>query len=162
MNAEKKTAGETAAAGQTANETRTVRGVTVAEVRNVIKARKCRSAWDRGVQAAALDMCDDMDEWAEFNKWPNGYIPNGDYSATKKMLLNGAENWIQYSLGGCALVPNADIAERFLPPSKRDAALRKSDIESDYLLNIQADGLRRAGCLIYNAIRAVRGGYAHA
>ena len=38
-----------------------------------------------------------------------------------KALLNGAENWIQYSFGGCSLCYNSDIIERLQLPEDTDS-----------------------------------------
>lgn len=69
---------------------------------------KARSQWERGVLEYATDLLD--------------YIPD-DTVPTTEMLLNGAENWNQYSYGGCALVYDGDICERLCPPSEQ----RKKD-----------------------------------
>jgi len=37
---------------------------------------------------------------------------------TPAALLNGAENWRAFSNGGCALIYDADIAERLCSPSE--------------------------------------------
>ena len=55
-----------------------------------------RSAWNRGVMRYALDILDNME----------------DGEVTEKALLNGAENWHQYSEGGCALISDVDICHR--------------------------------------------------
>lgn len=65
---------------------------TIQEVRQELETRKTRSAWDRGVNAYALEL--------------------------KEELLNGAENWSQYSWGGSALIYDGDIAERLCTPSE--------------------------------------------
>ena len=67
-----------------------------------------RSAWSRGVHAYAVELVeglvDDADLCTDETLW--------------KELLNGADNWRQYSEGGCALVYDADIAERLCSPSE--------------------------------------------
>ena len=66
-----------------------------------------RSAWARGVQAYAVELVEGMDDSADLsNEW-----------MLQKELLNGAQSWAQYSEGGCALIYDADIAERLCPPS---------------------------------------------
>lgn len=71
-----------------------------------------RSAWVRGVVAYAESMLEDLDPEAEL--YPR---------TVEKVLLNGAPSWHDYSWGGCALIYNADIAERLCSPSE----LRRSD-----------------------------------
>ena len=60
-----------------------------------------RSAWERGVVAYAESMLEDLDPECEL--YPR---------TAEKVLLNGAPSWHDYSWGGCALIYNADIAER--------------------------------------------------
>ena len=67
-----------------------------------------RSAWDRGVKAYAVDLVEGMEDGADLS----------NEVMLQKALLNGADNWRQYSEGGAALCYNADIAERLCPPSE--------------------------------------------
>ena len=67
-----------------------------------------RSAWARGVKAYAVELVDYLNSSADLsNEW-----------MLQKELLNGADNWRQYSEGGAALVYDADIAERLCSPSE--------------------------------------------
>ena len=70
-----------------------------------------RSAWERGVNAYALELVEDLAMRAEYE----GRNPE---TATElvKWLLDGAENWSRYSWGGSALIYNNDIASRLCPP----------------------------------------------
>jgi hypothetical protein len=63
-----------------------------------------KSAWTKGVELYAAELV----EFLEENK----------LEATKENLLNGAENWSDYSYGGCSLIYDADIAERLCTPSE--------------------------------------------
>ena len=66
-----------------------------------------RSAWSRGVKAYAVELVEGLEDSADLaNEW-----------MLQKELLNGAQNWAQYSEGGCALCYDADIAERLCPTS---------------------------------------------
>tara|TARA_R110002012_G_scaffold135200_4_gene288893 strand:+ start:393 stop:764 length:372 start_codon:yes stop_codon:yes gene_type:complete len=73
-----------------------------------IKAESARSAWDKGVKLYALELIEEISA----EDWDGG--PN----MRKKALLNGADDWQQFSEGGCALIYNADIAERLCSPSE--------------------------------------------
>ena len=73
----------------------------------VAAVKPSRSAWTRGVQAYAVELLEDIDDGADLS----------NEVMLHKALLNGASSWAQYSEGGCALVCNADIAERLCPPS---------------------------------------------
>lgn len=61
-----------------------------------LQNEKCRSAWSKGVNEYALELLETLE---------------GD-EITKETLLNGAENWKQYSWGGCSLIYDSDICER--------------------------------------------------
>lgn len=81
---------------------------TIATIKTELTRHNDRSAWDKGVTMYALDMLSDMPDDAEMFGSP----------ADKKTLLNGADNWTQYSDGGCALIYDGDIAERLCNPSE--------------------------------------------
>lgn len=89
---------------------------TIEELRAAIESEPARSAWERGVKVYALELVDGLEEAIS-----GGYFSAGklaDRAALKAQLLNGARDWQQYSDGGCALVYDADIAERLCPPSE--------------------------------------------
>ena len=67
-----------------------------------------RSAWSRGVHAYAVELVESIDSSADL----------ANEVLLQKALLNGASSWAQYSEGGCALVYDADIAERLCSPSE--------------------------------------------
>jgi len=94
-----------------------------------IEPIQTRGAWQTAVKTYALELLEEME---------------GDYTAAK--LLNGAENWDQYSHGGCSLIYNADIAERLCSPSelkrKRGGELPPNARES--WLDCQARALSQA------------------
>lgn len=115
--------------------------MTKYEIINAIKATKNRSAWDRGVNAYALDLLADLAD--------NSPI-------TKETLLNGADNWNQYSWGGCSLIYNTDIAERVCTPSElkkcKDGEYRPNSREE--WLDVQARALSQAATLILRLARS--------
>ena len=78
--------------------------MSVEKTRNRIEATMPRSAWSKGVKLAALDLLDDLEQCG---------LP-----ISKENLLNGSSDWRKYSEGGCALIWNADIAERYCTPSE--------------------------------------------
>jgi hypothetical protein len=103
------------------------------EIQNAIEATNPRSAWSKAVKSYALELLDGLD---------------GEYRAVA--LLNGAENWRAYSFGGCALIYDAEIAERVCSPSelkrKRGGDLAPNAMES--WLDCQARALSQASRLI--------------
>ena len=67
-----------------------------------------RSAWSKGVHAYAVELVESLAESDDLS----------NETLLRKALLNGADNWQQYSEGGCALIYDADIAERVCSASE--------------------------------------------
>ena len=109
---------------------------TQKQIRADIQSLSPRSAWGRGVQAYALDLLENL---AEDNLEP-----------IRENLLNGARDWRQYSEGGCALVYDADIAERLCSPSelKRTRGGERQPNGRELWLDCQARALNQAARLI--------------
>lgn len=109
-----------------------------------IAATPARSAWDKGVHAYALDLVDNLER--------DTYRDYKDVIAT---LLNGADNWTQYSYGGCALIYDGDIAARLCTPSEykrtRGGELAPNSYEA--WLDVQARALGHAQALILRMIK---------
>lgn len=78
----------------------------VSDVVAALGSRRDRSAWDRGVTAYALEMLEGLEVEELFPR------------TVEKTLLNGVPTWRDYSWGGCALIYDADIAERLCCPSE--------------------------------------------
>jgi len=108
---------------------------------NKIESIKSRSAWGRGVQSYALELV----ESAEVELTPENL---------KASLLNGAQDWKQYSEGGCAEIYDIDIAERLCSPSelkkKKGGDLQPNSRES--WLDVQARALFQAFNLVRRSI----------
>ena len=117
---------------------------------DIIEARKDRSAWDKGVNAYALELLDNLADLA-----PNDL---SDRAIIRAALLNGARDWQQYSYGGCALIYDCDIAERLCTPSelKRCRGGEWNLSSKENWLDVQARALRRAGFRVEAAIKEVR------
>ena len=116
---------------------------------DIIEARKDRSAWDKGVNAYALELLDNLAELA-----PDDLR---DRAIIRAALLNGASDWQQYSYGGCALIYDSDIAERLCTPSelKRCRGGEWNLSSRENWLDVQARALRRAGFRVEAAIKEV-------
>lgn len=113
-----------------------------AKVRETIENAAPRSAWDKGVQAYALELLDNYEEavkWAEDN---GNAIPR----LSESVLLNGATDWEQYSWGGSSLIYNADIAERLCNPSelRRSKGGERNPNSRETWCDVQARALRQA------------------
>ena len=68
----------------------------------------------------------------------------------KRELLNGATNWREYSYGGCALIYDADIAERLCSPSeyRKTRQGERAPNARETWLDVQARALGQASSLI--------------
>lgn len=81
---------------------------TIQQLREAIENEPAHSAWNKGVKLYALELIEGMEDAREFYASP----------ADIKDLLNGADNWQQYSEGGSALIYDQDIAERLCNPTE--------------------------------------------
>ena len=115
--------------------------MTRKEIITVLETRKDRSAWDKGVTVYALELLENITETEII---------------TKERLLNGAENWEEFSWGGCSLIYDYDIAERLCTPSElkktRNGEKRPNTRES--WLDTQARALFQACNRIMTLARA--------
>ena len=113
---------------------------TIEEIREAINNKPARSAWDKGVKVYALELTEQLPQNVEY----------GSTESLKADLLNGAENWRQYSYGGCSLIYDTDIAVRLSTPSElkknRDGERRPNAREE--WLDVQARALSQAANLI--------------
>lgn len=105
-----------------------------------------RGAWERGVKLYACELLDSLAERVEWAHRSGEPSPLESRETVRAALLNGAEDWTQYSQGGCSLIYNGDIAERLCSPSelkrKRGGELPPNAAED--WLDVQARALRRA------------------
>ena len=120
-------------------------------VKNALETRKTRSAWDRGVAAYALDLLENLEIRIDYEGRP----PSNPHELAA-WLRNGAQDWTQYSEGGCALIYNGDIAERLCSPSElkrltnKDGLLKDRPNPRETWLECQARALYQAATLICN------------
>ena len=121
---------------------------TVETIRAAINSRRDRSAWGKGVSLYALDLLNDLAERCAYE----GREPETCEELTA-WLLNGAENWQQYSEGACSLVCNCDIAERLCTPSelKRTNGGERQPNRCENWLDVQARALNQAATRIRRA-----------
>ena len=109
-----------------------------------------RSAWSRGVTAYAVELVELLDDGADLS----------NETLLNKALLNGAGDWHQYSEGGCALIYDADIAERLCPPSelKRVRGGERAPNGRETWLDVQARALWQAHKVVERAWRKLERG----
>ena len=123
------------------------------ELLAAVSAHKAgRSAWSRGVKAYAVELVESLSDDADLS----------NEVMLQKALLNGADSWHQYSEGGCALVYDADIAERLCSPSeiKRKKWGMLAPNSRETWLEVQARALWQAHRLVARAWRELKGGAA--
>jgi hypothetical protein len=113
---------------------------TIKQLRQAIEEAPARSAWRRGIKDYAAELLEDLPDDQEFFGSPSD----------EKILLNGADDWSQFSYGGCSLIYDQDIAERLCTPSEykrsREGERRPNARES--WLDCQARALFQASNLI--------------
>ena len=123
----------------------------VNEIINELNNKKTRSAWDKGVNLYALELCESLEESMKYEELEE--VPTSR-KLLEKMLLNGASDWEQYSWGGCSLIYNGDIAERLCSPSEfkkcREGERRPNNHEE--WLDTQARALFQACNRIKNIV----------
>lgn len=112
------------------------------QFQTIIDKMPTNSAWARGVKATAYDMLESMEE-------------NGISEPTIADLLNGAQDWNQWAWGGCGLIYDADIAERYCSPSelKRTRNGERRPNRNEEWLDVEA---RAAGQAARYIVRAVK------
>lgn len=107
--------------------------------------RPARSHWGRAVQEDARDLVEGL----ECDEIPT------NYKELCTLLLNGARDWAQWSWGGCGLVYDEEIAERYCTPSElarcRGGLRRPNSRES--WINVQARAMSQATWHIYEIAR---------
>ena len=114
---------------------------TLDKVAAELEAHKDRSAWGRGVNAYALELVEELRERAAYE----GRNPEPGKEC-REWMLNGAQDWAQYSWGGSSLIYDVDIAERLCTPSElkktRNGERRPNSREE--WLDVQARALYQA------------------
>ena len=104
-----------------------------------------RSAWSRAVHTYAIELVESLDDSADLS----------NETLLVKAMLNGADDWQQYSEGGCALIYDADIAERLCNKSelKRCKGGARNPNARENWIECQARALFQASLLINRAFR---------
>ena len=80
-----------------------------------------------------------------------------DPAAVRAALLNGAQDWQEYSDGGCSLIYDGDIAARVCTPSeyKRSHGGERYPNSRETWLDVQARALSQAARLVCEAVKEV-------
>jgi len=126
----------------------------ISMMRRNIEETKVRSAWDRGVNAYALDFIDSLEESLAYN---GDSLEGYNYKQMIKALLNGADSWEQYSWGGCSLCYNGQIAERLCTPSelRRTKNGQNRPNGHEEWLDVQTRALYQASARIFDVFHEI-------
>ena len=112
--------------------------MTNKELYRKIETLTPKSAWRKGVKAYALELIEKAE--AELTR-----------ENAKEVLLNGAENWSEYSYGGNALIYNGNIVEMLCTPGEverfKNGEINKPNTREEWL-DVQARALSQACELI--------------
>lgn len=125
---------------------------TFEKMNAALEARKDRSAWSKGVTLYAFELVQELQERTEYE----GRNPEPG-AECKLWMLNGAQDWEQYSWGGSALIYDGDIAERLCCPSElkktRNGERRPNSREE--WLDTQTRALRQAASRVLRLYRSI-------
>lgn len=123
--------------------------LTFGQIKKELEQQKGRSAWRRGVINYAWEIIDNIEQ-------NHNYLGLNDDTTLspaelKKAMLNGAENWSEYSWGGYSLIYDTDIAQALCNPTefKRANGGRRRPNNREQWLDTQARALSQAAELIY-------------
>ena len=125
---------------------------TLDKVAAELEAKKDRSAWGRGVNAYALELLEELRERAAYE----GRNPEPGKEC-REWMLNGAQDWAQYSWGGSSLIYDGDIAERLCTPSelkKTRHGERRPNSREEWL-DVQARALYQACNRVARVYRSI-------
>ena len=89
-----------------------------------------------------------------FNNYIESLNDDSIEQITEKDLLNGAEDWQQYSEGGFSLIFDTDICKRLCSPSeqkKTQNGKRKPNSKEDWI-DVQARALQQAAAIILSIV----------
>ncbi len=112
---------------------------------NVYSRSMCKSAWGRGVREYALELAEKA---CEMEGLP----------ITEEALLDGAQDWKQYSYGGCSLIYDMDIAQRVCSPSElkkytlKSGRINRGPNRFESWLDVQARALSQASQMVMQAV----------
>lgn len=126
--------------------------VNLEKLTEAVEATKARSAWARGVKQYAFDLLDEVQEAANYY----GKEPE-TMTELERYALNGAQDWKQYSEGGCSLCYNGQIAKRLCSPSElkrvqyKEGGIKEPNSRESWI-DVQSRALYQAFALIRSCV----------
>ena len=147
--------GWTAPAAETETETAeaSANANIIYRIADIIEALPARSAWSRAKKEYAVELLDNLRAAAAYAAENGEPSPLESRETVRAAMLNGAEDWSQYSWGGCSLIYNGDIAARCCNPSelrRTHGGEKRPNAREDWL-DMQARALYQAGAVLMAA-----------
>lgn len=118
--------------------------MNIEELKNKLneEQKHTRGTYQKALYSYALELCDNI---------ADNYITTAEelehlesITNLKERALNGAENWNQYSWGGCSLCYNYDILSRLFCKSIVKKYENADSVRGRHLLDWQASALAKA------------------
>lgn len=127
--------------------------ITLQEIKSGLEKQYGRSAWRRGVIGYAWELFDNIE--MSCNYMGLNYDKVLSINELKRAMLNGAQDWKEYSCGGCSYIYDADIAQALCTPSelKKTNGGRRRPNNHEEWLDVQARALWQAAELILSITR---------
>lgn len=104
------------------------------EMKKKILESPAQTKWEKGVKQYALELATEAEE--------KEYLSEEEF---EKALLNGAQDWRQYSYGGCSLINDDEIFCRLFTQTTLRKWLIKGKLGA---LDLQAQALKEACNLV--------------
>lgn len=127
--------------------------MTIKELAIAIESKKTTSAWSKGVKEYALELVEELEENRTYTEEKDMTI----YPKTiERELLNGAQDWHQYSWGGCSLIYDKQISARLctLTELKKTHNGERQPNTREEWLDVQARALFQAAQMILRIVSA--------
>lgn len=117
------------------------------------KETKARGTYNKALYSYALELVENIGDHYNTTQEQRDNLQDIDRETLKKLALNGADSWEQYSWGGSSLCYNYDILERLFCPSIVKKYENADSVRGVHLLDYQAKALARGFTILYNTIK---------
>ena len=129
--------------------------MNIKQLKNILqeKEQTTRGTYNKGLYLYALELVDNIGDHYASTQEQRDNLQNIDRDTLKELALNGAEDWGQYSWGGCSLCYNYDILERLFCPSMVKRYQNADSVRGLHLLDFQKYALCKAFAILYKTIQ---------
>ena len=117
------------------------------------KEEKARGTYSKALYSYALELVENMADHHATTQEQRDNLQNIDRETLKRLALNGADSWEQYSWGGCSLCYNYDILARLFCPSIVKRYENADSVRGVHLLDYQKHALAKAFTILYDTIK---------